>query len=153
MRGSLALAERLDAGARGIAPDAGTLLCCALRRCSCHAHVLPPRLADDDDAGGAAVGALQAALQDQQRRLSVACAQTAEYASASLGRAPKRRRLLCAPRSTTLRHHQGQHLTPRAPLRPPASKEEEAKALLSQVRRGWQRRFSCAALRRSRAAP
>ena len=57
-------------------------------RCACHAHALA-FAADDDDEGGAAVGALQAALQDQQRRLSVACAQTAEYASASRGPSPK----------------------------------------------------------------
>jgi len=39
--------------------------------------------ADEEEDGSAALGALQAALQDQQRRLSVACAQTAEFASAS----------------------------------------------------------------------
>ena len=56
--------------------------------------------ADEEDAGGAAVGMLQAALQDQQRRLSVACAQTAEYASASPGRRPKAKpRALRAHRS------------------------------------------------------
>ena len=156
MRGSLSLAERLDAGALGVVPDAGTV------PLSCLPPLLPPLLlarsraassADEDDAGGAAVGALQAALQDQQRRLSVACAQTAEYASASRWAEP-RGAAACffALLTTPLRRHRTSLLTYRARLRAPGSKEEEAKALLSQARR-WLPRFSCAASRCARAAP
>ena len=117
------------------------------------AALTPPTFADEDEAGSAAVGALQAALQDQQRRLSVACAQTAEYASASRQAAPSAVVCFCAPPSTLLRRRNALHLTYCARLHPPGSKEEEAKALLSQARRGTQRSFSCAASRCARAAP
>jgi hypothetical protein len=117
------------------------------------AALTPQTFADEDEAGSAAVGALQAALQDQQRRLSVACAQTAEYASASRQAAPSAVVCFCAPPSTLLRSRNALHLTYCARLHPPGSKDEEAKALLSQARRGTQRSFSCAASRCARAAP
>ena len=81
--------------------------------------------AEEEEDGSAALGALQAALQDQQRRLSVACAQTAEFASAShAALAPTAGAAACSllaalARAIAVRYALLCRATPRAPQRRP----------------------------------